>query len=151
MKKIKLICKNKKVLFNYEIIKTYIAGIVLTGTEIKSIRLGKCSLVDTYCYIFNNEIWLKNSYIAEYQNKGYCNHDERRDRKLLLHKVEINKLKKEIESPGYTIIPIKMFINEYGFCKLEIALCKGKKLYDKRESLKEKDSKREIERTLKNY
>ena len=151
MKKIKLICKNKKAYFNYEFIKTYTAGIILTGTEIKSIRLGKCSLVDTYCYIINNEIWMKNSYVAEYQNKGYVNHEERRDRKLLLNKSEIIKLRKEVETPGLTIIPIKMFINENSLCKVEIALCKGKKEYDKRETLKTKDAKREIDRILKNY
>lgn len=151
MKTSKLICKNKKAQFNYEFLKTYIAGIILTGTEIKSIRLGKCSLVDTYCYISNNEIWMKNSYIAEYQNKGYINHEERRDRKLLLNKSEIIKLRKEIETPGLTIVPIKMFINENNLCKIEIALCKGKKEYDKRETLKTKDAKREIDRIMKNY
>ena len=151
MSKFKLICKNKKAYFNYEFLKNYIAGIVLTGTEIKSIRLNKCSLVDSYCYINNNEIWLKNSYVAEYQNKGYVNHEERRDRKLLLNKSEILKLKKDVETPGLTIIPIKMFINEQGLCKLEIALCKGKKEYDKRETLKTKDAKREIEKIIKNY
>ena len=151
MGKSKLICKNKKAYFNYEFLKTYIAGIILTGTEIKSIRLGKCSLVDTYCYISNNEIWLKNSYVAEYQNKGYVTHEERKDRKLLLTKYEINKLRKDVETPGLTIIPIKMFINDKGLCKLEIALCKGKKEYDKRETLKAKDAKREIDKMMKNY
>lgn len=147
----KLITKNKKAYFDYTFLNTYIAGIVLTGTEIKSIRNHKCSLVDTYCYINNNEIYMKNSYIAEYENRGYCNHEERRDRKLLLTKQEIHKLNKEVQTPGFTIIPIKMFINDKGLCKLEIALCKGKKEYDKREVIKQKDTKREIDRILKNY
>jgi len=147
----KLITKNKKAYFDYTFLNTYIAGIVLTGTEIKSIRNHKCSLVDTYCYINNNEIYMKNSYIAEYENRGYCNHEERRDRKLLLTKQEIHKLNKEVQTPGFTIIPIKMFINDKGLCKLEIALCKGKKDYDKREIIKQKDTKREIDRILKNY
>lgn len=147
----KLITKNKKAYFDYTFLNTYIAGIVLTGTEIKSIRNHKCSLVDIYCYINNNEIYMKNSYIAEYENRGYYNHEERRDRKLLLTKQEIHKLNKEVQTPGFTIIPIKMFINDKGLCKLEIALCKGKKDYDKREVIKQKDSKREIDRILKNY
>lgn len=147
----KLITKNKKAYFDYTFLNTYIAGIVLTGTEIKSIRNHKCSLVDTYCYINNNEIYIKNSYIAEYENRGYCNHEERRDRKLLLTKQEIHKLNKEVQTPGFTIIPIKMFINDKGLCKLEIALCKGKKDYDKREIIKQKDTKREIDKILKNY
>ena len=147
----KLITKNKKAYFDYTFLNTYIAGIVLTGTEIKSIRNHKCSLVDTYCYINNNEIYMKNSYIAEYENRGYCNHEERRDRKLLLTKQEIHKLNKEVQTPGFTIIPIKMFINDKGLCKVEIALCKGKKEYDKREIIKQKDTKREIDRILKNY
>lgn len=147
----KLITKNKKAYFDYTFLNTYIAGIVLTGTEIKSIRNHKCSLVDTYCYINNNEIYMKNSYIAEYENRGYCNHEERRDRKLLLTKQEIHKLNKEVQTPGFTIIPIKMFINDKGLCKVEIALCKSKKEYDKREVIKQKDTKREIDRILKNY
>jgi SsrA-binding protein len=149
--KTKLICKNKKAYFDYEIIRTYIAGIMLTGTEIKSIRLGKCSLVDTFCYIKNNDVIIKNSYVAEYQNKGYVTHEERRDRKLLLTKAEINKLRNEVETPGYTIIPLKLFINEKGLCKLEIGLTKGKKQYDKRETLKQKDAKREMDRFIKNF
>ena len=151
MKTEKLIIKNKKAYFDYSFLDTYIAGIVLTGTEIKSIREHKCSLVDTYCYINNNEIWLKNSYIAEYKNKGYMTHDERRERKLLLRKQEIKKLEKEVKTPGLTIIPLKFFINKNGFCKVEIALCKGKKEYDKREDIKQKDAKREIDRYMKNF
>ncbi len=146
-----MIIKNKKALFNYEVLDKYIAGIVLVGTEIKSIRQGKASLVDSYCTIYNNEIILLNSYIGKFDIAAQFNHDERRQRKLLLNKQEINKLKKGIEIKGFTIIPLSMFINEKGLCKVEIALCKGKKTYDKRETIKEKDNKRELERTLKNY
>ena len=146
-----MIIKNKKALFNYQVLDKYIAGIVLVGTEIKSIRQGKASLVDSYCTIYNNEIILLNSYIGKFDIAAQFNHEERRQRKLLLNKQEINKLKKGIEVKGFTIIPLSMFINEKGLCKVEIALCKGKKTYDKRESIKEKDNKRDLERTLKNY
>lgn len=143
---------NRKARFNYVFIETYVAGIVLTGTEIKSIRDGKASLVDTYCYVdFNNEVWMKNSYIAKYENGTHYNHEERRLRKLLLTKKEINKLKKETEKPGYTVVPVKMFINEHGLCKVVIALAKGKKDYDKRESIKERDVKREIDAQFKKF
>ena len=143
--------KNKKAYFDYTILDTYIAGIILTGTEIKSIRAGKASLVDTFCYIHNNEIWLKNSYIAPYENSGYISHEERRERKLLLNKKEIEKLHKFSLITGNTIIPLKMFINEKGLCKIEIAACKGKKEYDKREAIKERDNKREIDSFIKNF
>lgn len=143
--------KNKKAYFDYAFLEQYIAGIVLTGTEIKSIREGKASLVDTFCYIKDNEIWVKNSYIAAYDNSGYTTHEERRDRKLLLTKKEIKSLAKEVLTPGLTIVPILLFINEKGFCKVKIALCKGKKEFDKRESIKEKDNKRELDRVLKSY
>ena len=143
--------KNRKALFNYEVLEKYIAGIVLTGTEIKSIRGGKASLVDSYCIISNNEIFLKNSYIAPFEFGTFNNHEERRIRKLLLNKQEIRKLKKSIEEKGLTIIPIKMFINKTGLCKIEIALCRGKKEYDKRETIKEKDNKKELNRIIKNY
>lgn len=143
--------KNKKAYFDYAFLEIYICGIVLTGTEIKSIRDGKASLVDTFCYIHNKEVWMKNSYIAEYENGSFNNHEVRRDRKLLLTKKEIQSLSKNIVIPGYTIIPIKLFINDKGYCKVEIALCKGKKEYDKRESIKERDNKRELEKTMKNF
>lgn len=144
-----MMIKNKKAHFDYSFLDKYIAGIVLTGTEIKSIRDGKASLVDTYCYIQDGEMWLKNSYIAEYKNGGYINHEVRRVRKLLLHKDEIRKLANKTKVPGLTIIPLSMYINDRGICKVEIALCKGKKVYDKRSTLKEKDSKREIDKILK--
>ena len=143
--------KNKKALFNYEAIEKLIAGIVLTGTEIKSIREGKASLVDTFCYIKDNEVWLKNIYIKKFDIAGIYNHEERRDRKLLLSKQEIRKWKKPLLNPGITIIPLKMFINKDGLCKIEIALCRGKKEYDKRESIKEENNKRELDRVIKTY
>ena len=108
-------------------------------------------MVDTFCYIKDNEIWVKNSYIAAYDNSGYTTHEERRDRKLLLTKKEIKSLAKEVLTPGLTIVPTLLFINEKGFCKVKIALCKGKKEFDKRESIKEKDNKRELDRIMKNY
>ena len=143
--------KNKKALFNYEVIEKLIAGIVLKGTEIKSIRLGKASLIDTYCIINNNQVIMKNSYIARFDIAAMTNHEERRDRILLLNKQEINKWKKKVEVQGITIVPIKMFIDKNGLCKVEIALCKGKHDYDKREDIKEKDNKRELDRIMKSY
>lgn len=143
--------KNKKALFNYEVIEKLIAGIVLKGTEIKSIRLGKASLVDTYCIINNNQVILKNAYIARFDIAAMTNHEERRDRVLLLNKQEINKWKKKVEVQGITIVPLKLFIDKNGLCKVEIALCKGKHDYDKRESIKEKDNKRELDRIMKSY
>lgn len=142
---------NKKARFDYEIVDTYVAGIVLTGTEIKSVRAGKVSLVDTYCTIDNGEVWMINSYIAKYEHGTFYNHEERRSRKLLLNKQEINKLTSKIAVPGYTIVPLKMFINSKGLCKVEIALCIGKKEYDKRETIKRRDNKRELDKIMKTY
>lgn len=141
--------KNKRASFDYEFIETYTAGIVLTGTEIKSIRMGKAGLVDTYCFFTNGEIWVKNMHIAEYFYGSYNNHAARRNRKLLLNKKELRKLQQTTKTPGFTIIPVRMFINEKGLAKLVIALAKGKKEYDKRESLREKDDKREMDRMFK--
>ena len=138
--------KNKRATFDYQVIDKYTAGIVLTGTEIKSIRAGKAGLVDTFCYIHNNEVWVKNMYIAEYLFGSYNNHNARRDRKLLL-----NNLQNDTKSPGYTIVPLKLFIDEKGLAKLDIGLCKGKKEYDKRASLKEKADRREMDRAIKRY
>ena len=143
--------KNKKASFNYEFLEKFIAGIVLQGTEIKSIRLGKASLVDTYCIIQNNQVIMKNCFINKFDVSGVYNHEERRDRVLLLNKQEIKRIKKSIEVQGITLIPLKMFINDKGFCKVEIAICKGKKEFDKRESIKERDNKKELERLIKNY
>ena len=137
--KSKVNIKNKRAEFEYIIVDTYTAGIVLTGTEIKSIRSGKASLVDTYCYFVNGELWVKNMHISQYSYGSYNNHVERRDRKLLLNKKELRSLAQDIKSPGYTIVPILLHISENGFAKLDIALAKGKKEYDKRQTLKEKE------------
>lgn len=141
--------KNKRASFDYTFIDTYTAGIVLTGTEIKSIRLGKAGLADTYCYFANDELWVKNMHIAEYSYGSYNNHLARRDRKLLLNHKEIMKLQRDIKESGFTIVPVRLYINDRGLAKLVIALAKGKKLYDKREALKEKDDKRYMDRFFK--
>ena len=143
--------KNKKASFDYEFIDTYTAGIVLTGTEIKSIRLGKASLVDTYCYFINGELWVKNMHISEYFYGSYNNHSARRDRKLLLDRKELRKLRQAVKNPGFTIVPTRLFINEKGLAKLVIALARGKHEYDKRESIKARDDKREMDRIRRNF
>ena len=127
--------KNKRATFDYAITDTYTAGIVLTGTEIKSIRLGKASLVDTYCIFTGTELWVKNMYVAEYFYGSYNNHTARRDRKLLLERKELRKLQQPVKNPGFTIVPTRLFINERGLAKLVIALARGKHEYDKRESI----------------
>ena len=144
-----IVIKNKRASFDYEFIETFVAGIVLTGTEIKSIRLGKASLVDSYCLMINKQLWVRNMYIAEYFYGTYNNHDARKDRKLLLNRKELNKIENLSKNTGFTIIPTKLFINEKGLAKLVIAVAKGKKVYDKRQSLREKDDKRAIERAFK--
>lgn len=141
--------KNKRATFDYELLDTYTAGIVLTGTEIKSIRMGKASLVDTFCFFSRGEMWVKNMHIAEYFYGSYNNHSARRDRKLLLSKKELRKLERATKETGFTIVPVRLFINEKGLAKVVIALAKGKKEYDKRESLKEKDDRREMDRMFK--
>lgn len=143
--------KNKKAEFDFAVLDRFTAGIVLTGTEIKSIRVGKASLVDTFCYINNHELWVKNMYIAEYVFGSYNNHVARRERKLLLHHKEILQLEKETSSPGFTIVPLRLFIDDNGRAKMVIGLCRGKKEFDKRQSLKEKDDRREIARIMKHY
>lgn len=141
--------RNKKARFDYEIGDTYIAGIVLTGTEIKSIRDGKASLVDTYCLIENGEVWVKGMNISEYFYGSYNNHVAKRDRKLLLTRKEIAKLQKSAEDPGYTIIPLKVFINDRGLAKMQIGVGRGKKQYDKRQSIREREDKRNLDRMFK--
>lgn len=141
--------KNKRASFDYELLDQYIAGIVLTGTEIKSIRMGKASLVDTFCVFENDELWVKNMHVTEYFYGTYNNHSVRRDRKLLLTKKELVKLRRQTKETGFTIVPTKLFINEKGLAKLVIYTAKGKKVYDKRESLKEKDDKRTMDRAMK--
>ena len=142
--------KNKKASFEFEFIETYTAGIVLTGTEIKSIRLSKASIAEAYGLISKNEILLRNMYIQPYENGTHYNHQPRRDRKLLLNRSEINKIDRKIKSKGLTLVPVNLFINKKGLAKVEIALAKGKKIYDKREELKKKDAKREIEKKISN-
>ena len=141
--------KNRKATFDYEIIETFTAGIVLTGTEIKSLRLGKAGLTDTYCLTENRELWLKNMYIAEYSYGSYNNHITHRDRKLLLNRKELNRIAKASEQPGYSVVPLRIFINEKGLAKVVIAIARGKKAYDKRQSIRERDDKRAISRMLK--
>jgi SsrA-binding protein len=143
--------KNKKASFEYFLVDTYTAGIVLTGTEIKSIRLGKASLVDTYCYIHNGEIWVKGMSISPYSYGSYNNHVMKRDRKLLLNKREIRHLAEDTKQPGFTIVPTLMFIDQNGRAKVDIALCRGKKQYDKRQTLKAKEDRREMDRAIKHY
>jgi len=142
--------KNRRATFDYEITDTYTAGIVLTGTEIKSIRMGKASLADTYCLGENHEVWVKNMYIAEYFYGTYNNHSARRDRKLLLSRKEITKLSKSSAEAGFTIVPLRMFISERGYAKLVIGVARGKKAYDKRQSIKEREDKRQLDRIFKN-
>jgi SsrA-binding protein len=143
-----ILIKNKRASFDYEFIETFTAGIALTGTEIKSIRLGKASLVDTYCLVEHGEVWVKNMYVAEYFYGTYNNHSTRRDRKLLLNKKEIKRMDSAAKNSGFTIVPTKMFVNDRGRAKVVIAIAKGKKEYDKRQSIKERDDKREIDRAF---
>ena len=141
--------QNRRARFDYLILNRYSAGIVLTGTEIKSIRTGKASLTDSFCYINNGEVWMKNSYIAPYERGSYLNHSARRDRKLLLNRREINRLVADSRSPSFSIVPLRIYLSERGLAKVEIALCRGKKEYDKRASLREQQDKREIQRVMK--
>ncbi|MBX5439464.1 MAG: SsrA-binding protein SmpB [Thermoflavifilum sp.] len=140
---------NRSAWFHYEIKDRYIAGMVLTGSEIKSIREGKVSFNDSFCYFQGDELFVKNLHIAEYKNATYTNHDPLRERKLLLQKRELRKLKNAIQEKGYTIVPLRIFINEKGWAKMEIALVKGKKIYDKRESIKQREAQQEIMRRWK--
>lgn len=144
-----ILIKNKRAGFDYEILERYTAGLQLFGTEIKSIRDGKAGLTDSYCSFLNEELWVKNMHIATYFFGTYNNHDVRRDRKLLLTARELNKLQRASKESGLTIVPTKLFINEKGLAKLEIALARGKKSYDKRQSLKEKEDKRTMDRAMK--
>ena len=142
--------KNRKVTFEYELIETFVAGIQLVGTEIKSIRGGKVNMGESYCqFNFSNELYVINLHISEYEYGTHNNHEARRDRKLLLNKKELEKLQKKVRESGLTIVPVKMFVNERGLAKIVIALAKGKKTYDKRESLKLKDAKRDMDRMRK--
>ncbi|MCI5913147.1 MAG: SsrA-binding protein SmpB [Prevotella sp.] len=143
--------RNKKASFEYFFVDTYTAGIVLTGTEIKSIRLGKASLVDTFCYINNGEIWVKGMNVSPYFYGSYSNHEAKRDRKLLLTKREIHKLQEATKAVGFTIVPTLVFIDDKGRAKMDIALARGKKEFDKRQTLKEKEDRREMDRAIKRF
>ncbi len=141
--------KNRKATFEYELIERFVAGIKLVGTEIKSIRGGKVNLTESYCQFIRNELYVINLHISEYELGTCNNHIARRDRKLLLHKKELLKLDKKVKESGLTIICTKLFVNDRGLAKLEIALARGKKTYDKRESIKTKDAKRDMDRMMK--
>jgi SsrA-binding protein len=141
--------KNRKATFEYELIEKLVAGIQLSGTEIKSIRNGKASMNDAYCQFYAGELYAKNIHISEYEMGTFNNHPAKRDRKLLLTKRELVKWERKTKESGLTIIPTRLFINDRGLAKLEIALARGKKVYDKRETLRQKDSKREMERMRK--
>ena len=143
--------RNKRATFDYIVLDRYTAGIVLTGTEIKSIRAGKAGLVDTFCYIHNGEVWVKNMYVAEYDRGSYGNHLPRRDRKLLLNRREIRALAEATKAPGFTLVPLRLFINDDGRAKVDVALCRGKKEFDKRASRRQKDERREMDRAIKRY
>lgn len=143
--------RNKKASFEYYFVDTYTAGIVLTGTEIKSIRNGKASLVDSFCFINNGEIWVKGMNVSPYFYGSYANQVAKRDRKLLLNKREIRRLMEDTKAVGFTIVPVLLFIDEKGRAKLDIALARGKKEYDKRQTLKEKEDRREMDRAIKHF
>lgn len=145
----KIDIRNKKASHDYEFIEKFTAGIVLTGTEIKSVRLGKASIVDTFCYFRNNELWVRNMQIAEYANRGYANHDPAWDRKLLLNQTELRKLERKTRERGFTIVATRLFLSDSGYAKLNIALARGKKEYDKREDIKKRDTKRQHDRLRK--
>ena len=142
--------KNKKASFDYEILDTYVAGIVLTGTEIKSIRSGNCNIKDCYAIVKNGEVFLLNMYIGQYKEGNIFNHSETRSRKLLLHKKEIKKLDEGIKLKGNTLVPVKLYFKNNKL-KVSLGVCRGKKDYDKRESIKQRDIKREVAKSLKNY
>ena len=143
--------ENRKARHDYDIVETYNAGLVLMGSEVKSIKAGKANIGDAYCYVsINNEVWMKNSHVSKYDSDVFTNHEEKRERKLLLNKKEIRKIKEQISEKGFTIIPLKMYLNK-GNIKLLIGVCKGKHNYDKRNDIKDRDNKRELNRIMKNY
>lgn len=143
--------RNKRATFDYDVLDTFTAGIVLTGTEIKSLRAGKAGLTDSFCILDRGELWAKNVYIAEYFYGTYNNHNAHRDRKLLLTRKELRGLANDSKEPGLTIVPLRLFINDKGLAKMDIALCKGKREYDKRDTLREKEDRRAMDRALKNF
>lgn len=141
--------KNKRAFFDYHIIDKYNAGLALLGTEIKAIRQGKANMTDAFCMFIGNVLYVRNLHISEYSHSSFHHHEIKRDRILLLHKKELKKLKVKSEEKGYTIVPLRIFTNERGFAKMEIALAQGKKEFDKRDSIKDRESKREMDRALK--
>ena len=144
----KITIKNKKASFEYSFMATYTAGIMLKGTEVKSIREGKATLSESFCVIINGDLWVKNLHISEFKQGSYNNHEPKRMRKLLLNKSELLKINSKLKEKGVTIIPLQLFFNERGYAKLEIALARGKKTFDKREDLKKKDQQREIAKVI---
>ena len=151
VKDVSISISNRKARFEYELLEVFTAGIQLQGTEIKSLRAGNANLAEAYCYVLKSEVWITGMYIAEYQYGSYMNHHPKRLRKLLLNKKEINKISSAIQNVGITIVPSKLYITEKGWAKIDIALAKGKKLHDKREDLKQKDDKRQMDRALKKF
>ena len=147
----KIEIKNKKAHFQYFLLDTFVAGLQLLGTEIKAIREGKANLADAYCVFLNDELFIKNLHIAEYSHGSYANHEPRRMRKLLLNKRELKKIQGKLKEKGLTIIPVILFVNQKGLAKIEISVAKGKKLFDKRDTIKTKDVKRQLDRIKKNY
>ena len=147
----KIDIKNKKAKFEFEFLENYTAGLQLYGTEIKSIRNNKASITEAYAVMIKNELFLRNMYIADYENGSHYNHESKRDRKLLLNKIELSKLNKKLKNKGLTIVPIKLFISDNGWAKINIALAKGKKIHDKRETIKDRDNKRQLDRVKKSY
>ncbi|MGO2358781.1 SsrA-binding protein SmpB [Mesonia sp.] len=143
--------KNRKAKFQYEVLEKFIAGIKLAGTEIKSIRAGKAGIAESFCEFHNGELFVINMHVEEYSHATHFNHTPKSERKLLLNKKELRKLEKQVTSSGLTIIPLRLFINDRGFAKLSIALCKGKKIHDKRETIKDRDSKRRLDRIKKEF
>lgn len=143
--------KNKRARFEYAILDEYVAGLQLFGTEIKSIRAGKASINEAYCLVKDGEAFIRNMYVDEYENGGHFNHEVRRDRKLLLNRQEIDKIHKKLKTKGYTLVPLNLFVNQKGLAKLKIGVAQGKKLHDKREDLKAKDTKRDLDRLKKQY
>lgn len=141
--------RNKKARFEYHLLDTYVAGMQLSGTEIKSIRMSKASILEAYCVCINGEVWIRNMHITEYENGSFYNHKPRNDRKLLLNRSEIKKIEKFLAVKGNTLIPLRLFISDKGWAKLEFACAQGKKLHDKRNDMKEKDDKMEMARALK--
>ncbi|TVZ25342.1 SsrA-binding protein [Gillisia sp. Hel_I_86] len=143
--------KNRKAKFEYEFLETYVAGIKLAGTEIKAIRMGKASITESFCEFQNHELFVINMHVEEYSHATHFNHNPKSERKLLMQKRELKKLEKEVKNTGLTIIPTNLFINDRGIAKLKIALAKGKKLYDKRETMKDRDNKRNLDRIKKDF